>query len=93
MLMRWITVVLLVFLVYLQWRLWVGDGSLAQQAQLQQSIEQQHRENQRLQQRNDELAREVEALKQGSEVIEEKAREDLGMVKEGETFYMVVETK
>ncbi len=90
--MRWIMGVLLVLLAYLQVRLWVGDGSLAQQAQLENAIELQQQENGQLRERNAALARDVEALKRGSDAIEEKAREDLGMVKEGETFYMVVES-
>lgn len=89
--MRWFMVVLLLILIYLQARLWIGEGSLAQKNQIERAIEQQQLENQQLRARNAGLAREVEALKQGSEIIEEKAREDLGMIKGGETFYMVVE--
>lgn len=91
--MRWLFTLLALFLVYLQARLWVGEGSLAQKARLEQAIERQQQENDRLQLRNNELAREVKALKQGSEAIEEKAREDLGMIRDGETFYMVVEPR
>lgn len=89
--MRWLIVGLLVCLIFLQVRLWVGDGSVAEVVQLQREIEKQEQENNRLNQRNQDLAKQVEELKTGLKAIEARARRDMGMVKEGETFYMVVE--
>ena len=89
--MRWLMVGLISCLVFLQFRLWIGDGSLQEVTQLKQKIAEQTAENQRLQQRNMELAKQVEELKTGVETIEARARQDMGMIKEGETFYMVVE--
>jgi len=88
---RWLIVGLLVSLVFLQFRLWVGDGSLQEVTQLKHKIEQQTQENQRLQQRNSDLAAQVKELKTGLKTIEARARQDMGMIKEGETFFMVVE--
>lgn len=89
--MKWLALALLLVLVGLQYRLWVGDGSLAHVVRLNQKIHKQQQENERLQERNRILAAEVRALKNGSEAIEERARTDMGMVKKGETFYMVIE--
>ncbi len=89
--MKWLIGVLILLLVGLQYRLWVGEGSLAHNLKLQQEIRKQEEENQRLMERNKLLEAEVAALKNGYDAIEEKARNDLGMIKEGETWYMIVE--
>lgn len=89
--MRWVITGLLLCLVFLQFRLWIGDGSLAEVVQLQRQIEQQTAENEALQARNLQLAREVEELKTGLKTIEARARQEMGMIKDGETFYMVVD--
>ncbi|MFL0798749.1 MAG: cell division protein FtsB [Cellvibrionaceae bacterium] len=89
--MRWIMVILILLLAGLQYRLWVGEGSFAEVAQLKREIAEQEKENQRLRARNDVLAREVSALKTGTTLLEERARSELGMIKEGETFYMIVD--
>ncbi|MFT6103322.1 MAG: cell division protein FtsB [Granulosicoccus sp.] len=91
--MRWIIVALLILLVGLQYRLWFSEGSLSHRAALQEKIEQQKAENNRLRERNTVLALEVEALKSGLDVIEERAREQMGMIRDGETFFMIVEPK
>lgn len=89
--MKWLILTLTVLLLGLQYRLWIGDGSLADVVRLNQKISKQQQENERLREHNRILAAEVQALKQGSEAIEERARTDMGMVKKGETFYMVIE--
>jgi cell division protein FtsB len=89
--MKWLVLILTLMLIGLQYRLWISDGSLADMARLQQKIDTQQAENQRLQERNRILAAEVKALRNGSAAIEERARTDLGMIKKGETFYMVLE--
>ncbi|MGV6827100.1 MAG: cell division protein FtsB [bacterium] len=83
-------VVLIAILLVLQYRLWVGKGSLAEVRNLQQQIEQQQLELDQLRERNHRLRVEVEDLKDGLEAIEARARRELGMIKEGETFYQVV---
>lgn len=87
----WLFVVLILLLAGLQYRLWVGDGSLAQVADLQRQIAEQQGENERLLERNRILDAEVLELKQGMETVEERARHELGMVKEGETLYQLAE--
>ncbi|MFT7299704.1 MAG: cell division protein FtsB [Porticoccus sp.] len=89
--MRWILVIFILLFLILQYRLWVGDGSMAQRQVLQHKVNMQWEENKALRERNSILASEVKDLKNGLESVEERARADLGMVKEGETFYMVVD--
>ena len=89
--MRKLIVLLLLLLVYLQYRLWFGDGSLQEVWELHREVEAQRVENLQLRERNAALEAEVRDLQQGLDAIEEHAREDLGMVKEGETFYQLVE--
>ena len=89
--MKKLLILLLLLLAYLQYELWFGAGSLQDVRELQQAVEQQREENLQLRERNDALDADVRDLQQGLDAIEEHAREDLGMVKEGETFYQVVE--
>ncbi len=89
--MKPIIILLLLLLVYLQYRLLIGDGNLPDVIQLGNEVEAQREENIRLRERNDALDAEVRDLQQGLDAIEEHAREDLGMVKDGETFYQIVE--
>jgi cell division protein FtsB len=88
--MRVLITVLLALLVVLQYRLWFGAGGLTEVRHLRQEISHQHNENQLLGERNRTLAAEVRDLKQGTAAIEERARTDLGMVGEGETFFQVI---
>lgn len=87
----WLFVVLILVLSGLQYRLWVGDGSLAHVAELEKQIAEQKGENERLLERNRILEAEVSELKKGTETVEERARHELGMVKEGETLYQITE--
>src|SRR5690606_25286382 len=87
----WLFVVLILLLGGLQYRLWVGDGSMARVSALHRQIAEQQGENQRLLERNRILEAEVMELKQGMETVEERARQELGMVKEGETLYQLTE--
>jgi len=89
--MRWLTLILLFLLAGLQFRLWVGEGSLAHRAELNRQLQQQEEENQALRDRNQRIATDVESLKTNLDSIEEKARADLGMIKQGETFYLVID--
>ncbi len=78
-------------LLILQYQLWVGDGSVAEVTALKDSIEHQRQENARLRERNTALEAEVKDLKTAMDAIEERARLELGMIREGEVFYRVVE--
>ena len=89
--MRILIGILFVLFLWLQYRLWVGEGSLAEVHNLRREIERQQTELQRLEQRNRVLEAEVLDLKSGLEALEERARSELGMIREGEIFYQVIE--
>ncbi|OQW93366.1 MAG: cell division protein FtsB [Beggiatoa sp. IS2] len=78
---------LLALLITLQYQLRFGEGSYQQLQERQQQLE----KNQRIKLRNDSLAAEITDLKQGFSAIEERARKELGMIKEGEVYYHIVE--
>ncbi|HMW49801.1 MAG TPA: cell division protein FtsB [Cellvibrionaceae bacterium] len=86
--MRYLVIALLVLLGYLQYRLWMAEGGFVDVARLNKEIARQERENAALRERNRILLAEVESLKQGVDTLEERARTDMGMVKEGETFFL-----
>lgn len=88
---KWILIVLCMLLGILQFRLWSGEGSLKNVIRLKQIILTQTQEVERLAERNKRLDAEVQALKAHPKAMEERARAELGMVKEGETFYVVVD--
>jgi len=89
--MKVIFAILIALVLVLQYRLWFGEGSLEQVAQLKREIAKQEAENTRLEERNRILMAQIEDLRHGLESIEEKARQDMGMIKEGETFYLIVD--
>ena len=88
----WLLLGLVLLLGWLQYRLWLGDGSWGEVTALQNQVAHQKRDNEGLQQRNDALAAEVEDLKSGEAAVDERARSELGMIKPGEKFYRVVES-
>jgi len=88
---RWLIAILVLLLVVLQYRLWIAQGSLAEQFRLRRQVEEQSRINEELRQRNSVLEREVMELKTGNNGVEQRAREQLGLVREDETFYQFVQ--
>ncbi|MBT6044196.1 MAG: cell division protein FtsB [Gammaproteobacteria bacterium] len=91
--MRILQALLVMIILGLQIRLWTGPGSLAEISRLNESITLQENENSGLQSRNSELLHEVDELKTGTDAIEEMARQELGLIKDGETFYMIVDSE
>ena len=89
--MKVLIAILIFLLLILQFKLWFGDGNMRELWQLQSRIEEQETENQKLRDRNLALEAEVKDLKQGLEAIEERARNELGMIKKDETFYQIIE--
>lgn len=89
--MRWLLFLLVLLLGGLQYRLWIAEGSLAEKHRLEAHVVEQTRINTELQARNAVLEREVMELQSGNKGVEQRAREQLGLVKEGETFYQIVE--
>jgi len=89
--MRWLLPLLfLLALLGLQWVLWQGDGGRLDVRELRESIRLQHQENENLRARNRALEAEVEDLRQGTEAVEERARRDLGMIREDEVFFFLI---
>ena len=88
--MRSLLAILLVVLIALQVKMWFGEGGYRDVKRLGVRVEEQARENEVLAQRNRELQAEVDDLRQGLHAVEERARSELGMVKENEEFYQVV---
>ena len=86
-----ILLLLVVLLGWLQYRLWVGQGSLQELHQLNRAVERQSAEIAALQARNQDLRAEVDDLREGRDAVEERARSDLGMIRKKETFFLVVE--
>ncbi|MCC5856897.1 MAG: cell division protein FtsB [Ectothiorhodospiraceae bacterium] len=89
--MRLLIVLLSGLLLLLQVQLWSQDGGLPQVWQLRGALAEQEARNERLRQRNAALEAEVRDLKDGLEALEERARSELGMIREGEVFYQVAE--
>ena len=92
-LMRYIAVILGLLFFVLQYSLWIGEGSLATVWQLQKGIAEQREENKKIAHRNESLLAEVNDLKKGDNAIEERARNELGMIRKGETYIQVVDDK
>ncbi len=88
--MRWLIAILLVILVLLQIKLWFGEGGFTEVRLLENRVMEQVERNEGLEKRNAELQAEVEDLRERLEAVEERARSELGLIKEGEEFYQVV---
>ena len=89
---RVLLLVLGLLVVGLQYRLWWGEGGRVELRRLEQQAADFRRENARLRERNEELAREVLDLKAGTAVLEQRAREELGLTAEDEVFFHFVES-
>ena len=87
--MRILLALMLVLLAGLHYRLWVGEGSLAELHDLETRQQAAARQNLLLSQRNRVLQAEVRQLKEGLGPVEERARSELGMIREGETLYLL----
>jgi len=88
--MRVLLAILLLILILLQLKMWFGEGGFSDVRRLEHRVEEQAEENEALAQRNRELQAEVEDLRQGLGAVEERARSELGLIKENEEFYQVV---
>jgi cell division protein FtsB len=88
--MRPVTYILLALLLLMQYPLWLGKGSWLKVWDIGQQVEAQKQINEQTQKRNAALDAEVRDLKSGTDALEERARSELGMVKQGEVFFQVV---
>lgn len=89
--MRGLLFFLLLLLGVLQYRLWFAEGSLAEKHRLEVQVEEQTRINAQLRERNARLEREVLELQTGNEGLEQRAREQLGLIRKDETYYQVTD--
>ncbi len=89
--MRLILIVLTALLVMIQYPLWLGKGGWLRVWDLSRQLDTALEKEQELRQRNEKLASEVQDLKEGTGAVEERARYELGMVKEGEIFVQVLD--
>jgi cell division protein FtsB len=88
--MRILAVALTAFVILLQYPLWLGKGGWLRVWSLERQVQEQKNANARLGQRNSALDAEVRDLKQGVEAIEERARYELGMIRQDEIFFQVI---
>ena len=89
--MRLLTLGLAVLIALIQYPLWLGKGSWFRVWEVDQQIQAQRQANRQLQTRNNALEAEVRDLKVGLDAIEERARSELGMIKQDEIFFQVLE--
>ena len=89
--MRILITLMVVLFVLMQYKLWFGEGSVREGLELGRSTETQQMKNEQARQRNEVLAADVAELKTGLESVEERARNELGMVKKDETFIHILE--
>jgi cell division protein FtsB len=88
---RLVSVLLLALLGVVHAQLWLGRGSVPKVAQMRSQLAEANARNQQAQWRNEQLVNEVRDLQEGLEIVEEKARMELGMVKPNEVFVQVVQ--
>lgn len=87
--MRLVTIVLIILFLLLQVDIWIKKDGYKRKVELTEMIEIQTEANKEMTIRNNQLQQEIIDLKNGTEAIEEKARTELGMIKEGEEFYLI----
>ena len=91
--MRWLALVFVLLIAALQYPMWLGKGGWLQVRELGRAIGVQHATNVKLKARNDALDADVRDLKTGFEAVEERARSELGMVRQDEVFVQIVEPR
>ena len=89
--MRMVPLILAALLIVIQFPLWLGKGGWMRVREAEQMLASQNRVNQDLEARNAKLTAEVKDLKEGAGAVEERARYELGMLKEGELFVQIVD--
>lgn len=91
MIKYFIACLLILVLAGLQYRLWFDESGMRDTLALKKQIQTQQQINQQMRERNQALIAEVKNLKHGKQAVEENARSELGMVKQGEQFYQIAE--
>ena len=90
---RFVPALLITLLLVLHAQLWFGRGSVQQVGQMKQALAELDLANREARQRNEQLANEVRDLQEGLDMVEELARQDLGMVKPNEIFVQIAQNK
>ena len=91
--MKALTLIFVILIALLQYPLWLGKGSWLRVWELNRQVHEQQKKNTALKARNAMLDAEVRDLKSGKAAIEERARSELGMIKQDEVFYQVIEVQ
>jgi cell division protein FtsB len=89
--MKILIVILIALIAHLQYRLWLGDGGVSEILAYQQRLDELKQQAEEKKLRNEALYAEVVDLRKGQEALEERARDELGMIKQNETFFQVIE--
>ena len=87
--MRWLALIFLAAIAALQYPMWFGKGGWLAARELDRQVAMQRDANEKLKSRNEALDADVRDLKTGSEAIEERARSELGMVRQDEVFFQL----
>ncbi|SUZ86886.1 uncharacterized protein METZ01_LOCUS39740 [marine metagenome] len=87
--MRLVTIILIILFLLLQVDIWIKKDGYKRKVELTEMIELQTDANKEMTIRNNQLQQETIDLRNGTEAIEEKARTEMGMIKEGEEFYLI----
>ena len=91
--MRTLAIALAVLILALQWPLWIGKGSWLRVWDLDNQLTEQQSKNDKLKERNTALEADVVDLKTGTDAIEERARNELGMVRQDEVFFQILDNR
>lgn len=87
--MRWLALIFGILILALQYPMWLGKGGWLQVRESDRQLAAQREANAKLKTRNDALDADVRDLKTGSEAIEERARAELGMIRQDEVFFQI----
>jgi cell division protein FtsB len=88
--LRALPILLILTVAFLQYRLWFEPGGILSVMKLKKEVALQTTENDKLKKRNELLLANVQRLQKNKDAVESRARRELGMIKQGETFYQVV---
>lgn len=91
--MKTLALVLIILIVAIQYEIWFGTNGVLMMERLEKNVKEQKAENTLLENQNIELRKEINALRNSPELLEEVAREQLGLVKPNETFYRIIPQK
>lgn len=89
--MRYLVLIFLLGFAGLQYKLWFGDGSVRDWIEIKEKTQQQVEANQQLESRNQRIIADIDELRSADQALEEDARQSLGMIKNDEVYFQVIE--